>query len=370
MMDYVPDLNDLSEDDNEENEDEIINETILIIGDLHFQYNHFIEGEELIEKLIKIAKEKNPQSIILLGDILDTHDTAKCGPWKQACHLINSLSKITMVFVIMGNHDMINNSQFLTDNHFFGPLKRWNNVYIVDTPTLYKFNNKDITMIPYVPCGKFINALDVMKKECTVIDTDNSISKGKYNWKKSNVIFAHQEFKGSIFPNKGDDWDVNFPKIISGHIHQSGWINKNIFYAGSSRQVCFDEIDDKKVWILSFEEKDLLLNDIDLKLKSKKEITIKYEDIKNFDMSVCNDYYIKLRIKGTKEQFKSFRRGKLYQKFLDNKIKIYLDRIDDDIPLFVVEPNQKNSFKEVMTNIIEKRNPEISNIWKEILEKI
>src|SRR5260221_8683454 len=95
----VPDFTDLS--------------SIFLIGDVHFQKDAFLQGEELIEKCVEAAKNASPTIIVLLGDILDTHETVKNSPFRQDEQLIQELSSITTLYVIMGNHDLINQSQFL-----------------------------------------------------------------------------------------------------------------------------------------------------------------------------------------------------------------------------------------------------------------
>ena len=34
--------------------------------------------------------------------------------------------------LLVGNHDYINNQQFLTNNHWMNAMKDWNNVTIID----------------------------------------------------------------------------------------------------------------------------------------------------------------------------------------------------------------------------------------------
>ena len=78
---------------------------------------------------------------MLLGDILDTHEIVKIQPHNLATRLIDELSSIAPTFVIMGNHDLLNHNQFLTNNHIFNPFKKWKNVFIVDKPLKYNFTD-------------------------------------------------------------------------------------------------------------------------------------------------------------------------------------------------------------------------------------
>ena len=42
------------------------------------------------------------------------------------------MSNITKTIVIVGNHDLINNQQFLTQNHWMNAMKDWENVRVID----------------------------------------------------------------------------------------------------------------------------------------------------------------------------------------------------------------------------------------------
>ena len=179
----------MSSDDNSElpSFEDIV--SILVFGDTHFKPKDYEAGEELISKAYETAEQITPTAIILLGDTMDTHETAKNAPWKQACRFIECLSEIAPVYVLIGNHDLINQSQFLTDNHFFNPLKKWKNVTIVDTPICVEIGGYNIVLCPYVPPGRFEEALDMMM-ELGGCNED-------FDWREeASCIFGHQEMQG------------------------------------------------------------------------------------------------------------------------------------------------------------------------------
>ena len=45
---------------------------------------------------------------------------------------VKNMSKIAPTIVIVGNHDLINNQQFLTENHWMNAMKQWDNVTVCD----------------------------------------------------------------------------------------------------------------------------------------------------------------------------------------------------------------------------------------------
>jgi DNA repair exonuclease SbcCD nuclease subunit len=299
-------------------------EKILLIGDPHFRVKNYQEGEDLIERCVEIAEEIEPSNIIIMGDILDTHELARNGPFKQATAFIDRLSDIAPVYCIMGNHDYINQSQFLTDNHFFGPLKKWPNVTIVDYPIVRVLGDVSIVLCPYVPPGQFEKALDLTS------DVDGH----QYDWRSlANAIFAHQEIRGVIYggkeSKKGDVWKSDYPNLYCGHIHNSCQLTKNVLYTGSSVQVAIDENPDKKLWLLTFGSKATKAKPIELGLKGRKEIELAIEDLPDFDFMLTERYYIKVKIKGTSEQFKAFRKSKLHAKFIRKGVKISFDPIKE-----------------------------------------
>ena len=312
--------------------------SIFVIGDPHFRAKNFQEGEELIEKCVDMVENLTPSIIVLLGDVLDTHEVARNTPWNQACDFIEKLSAVAPTYVLMGNHDLINQNQFLSNKHFFNPLKKWENVYIVDEPIIVEVGLFRVAMCPYTPPGRFVEALDTLG---SAGESDDGLAE----WQRGvSCIFGHQEFAGVNYggkeSEKGDVWGSSNPPVISGHIHTPCQIGTNVFYPGSSIQVASDEAPDKRVWNITFDSDEeigsveaLQIDKIDLGLKFKKEIEMAYENIGEFDFDLAEKYYVKIKLRGTPEQFKLFRKSKMYTKMNAANIKICFDPISDDAAL-------------------------------------
>ena len=137
--------------------------SVLVIGDPHFKVGNVQESEEMVKKLIELAKEKKPTFIVCLGDILHRHETIHVSPLMRAEEMIRLLSEISPTFLIIGNHDRPNNSNYLTNEHPFNAMKKWNNTYIVDKVVDTTIKNKRFLFVPYVPPGKFMDALNTIK---------------------------------------------------------------------------------------------------------------------------------------------------------------------------------------------------------------
>ena len=119
-------------------------------------------------------------------------------------------------------------------------LKSGDNTMIIDDTFSYELNEMKFVFVPFVPNGRFKEAID------------------KVDWNDANCIFAHQEFKGckmgAIVSEDGDDWNDNLPYIISGHIHSKQYVGENIFYPGSAMQHSFGESSENIIPFLHFQK--------------------------------------------------------------------------------------------------------------------
>lgn len=328
----------------------------LAIGDPHFQVSTIPQAEILIEKLHYLVD--NLQSldfVVILGDLLHTHEKIHVAPLKTATHLIVSLAEKIPVYLIIGNHDQINNQQFLTENHAFNSFKKIAGVIVCDTVVIHIIKGQQFCFCPYVPPGSFLKALN------TVGD----------KWKTSTCIFAHQEFFGCRFnPTMtsldGDVWDDDYPLVISGHIHDSQWLQNNIYYVGSSMQHAFGESADKTIALLKFKNRaSFKLKKIDLELQKKRII------YKNISELVENDFVaptsenvaIKLVIKGSSDEFKVFRKSLNYKKLMATGIKISFTPTATQVgELSILEtPNEKKSVIEILKEMIANEDESVKN---------
>ena len=245
--------------------------TVLFIGDPHFMVTNIPEVEIFIERITKLATDKKPDLIIIAGDLLHTHERLHTLPLNKAYEFVDKMRKITKTYVLVGNHDYIQNQQFLTENHWMNGMKEWSDTVIVDSVITEIINNVVFTFVPYVPPGRFQEALETISSS---------------SWKKSDCIFAHQEFfgckMGAIVSVEGDKWPLDYPEIISGHIHSKQKPQNNIYYSGSAMQHAFGESTKNIIAYLKFEpnQKGYKLDEIDLNLPRKK---IVYMDVENID---------------------------------------------------------------------------------------
>jgi len=77
----------------------------LAIGDPHFMTSNVTESKDLIKKVNLLTDQLNPDFVVLLGDLLHTHEKIHVTPLTLATQFITDLSKKTHVYLIIGNHD-------------------------------------------------------------------------------------------------------------------------------------------------------------------------------------------------------------------------------------------------------------------------
>jgi DNA repair exonuclease SbcCD nuclease subunit len=360
---------------------------VLCIGDIHIQTSNTVDIRIFIKKLLDYIETHNEKIdfIILMGDILHTHERLHTIPFNIANELFEKLSLLKPLYVLVGNHDYINNSQFLSDNHWMNCFKNKYNIHIIDKVTLYNNNNINIIMSPYVPDGRFIEALN------TTLNFD---------WKQSNCIFGHQLLDGvkmgAILTENVEKWEETYPYLISGHIHDKQKVQNNLYYTGSSMQHAFGESYDKTISLVKINtnsNKIINIEEIDLNLPKKQILYYDIEDLdinkslnenenilkKLIDMienSKQNNIHYKITISGSFEQYKVFKTKPVFLKLQQNDTKVVFKNKLVDIlnkkKLFdetKISQNFKNvELKDILYNLIinddnNKLNYKLNNIY-------
>jgi DNA repair exonuclease SbcCD nuclease subunit len=315
---------------------------VLVIGDVHIKTTNIPDIDIFIKKVCDIIIKEKPDFTVLLGDILDTFEKINTFELNKAIDLINKIRKFSKVYVLIGNHDMVNCLQYLTENHWANSLKLWDNVVIVDKT----IQENDFVFVPYVPNGRFIDALN----------------ESSYEWKNAKCIFAHQEFygakMGSIISDDGDKWMINYPNVVSGHLHMNQRPQKNIYYPGSSMQVAYGETDDNIISLLTFMNKDFDIKEISLEMSRKKIIYTTIEDIEVPEEDVDNK--IKMSISGDYEEFKTFKKSKKYKQLINKGVNVVFKPTRKEIKLknekiqeSIDKNNGSNDFKQILKESIQ-----------------
>lgn len=315
---------------------------VLFIGDVHVKFNNL----ESVEKMTTVISSVSVSLIVIAGDVLDTYERINTQLLNKAYELINCCRKKAPTFVLVGNHDFINNSQFLTTNHWMNGMKEWDNVWVVDSPIFYS----DFLFMPYVPVGRFIEALNTTGEK----------------WKKVTCIFAHQEFKGCkmgfIKSQEGDRWNTEWPQVISGHIHERQWV-ENVFYPGSCINHSFSA-DNQGLSIFTFNP--FVEERVKLNLQKKQIKNISFQDIKTITETnlLKLNQHTKLCAKGSLNEIVAFKKSDMYKNLMTNKIKIVF-RTDEQQTTST--QYKEKTFHEVLFSLLQRENdPNLEKDYNEL----
>lgn len=291
---------------------------LLLIGDLHYKYckdsseSNVKELTQLHSKLIEICTHLKSQNrldkIILLGDTLDAHARMHISQHTRASKLIIDLIKIAPIVVLIGNHDRINPREFLTDESPFYLLRLSPDAILADTVMTDEVKGYKMIYVPYVSPGRFIEAIETKVKD----------------WKQYNLIFAHQEFKGSVDNDgfesvEGDEWSIEYPPIYTGHIHQYSKLSNGVTNVGTPYQTRFGECLTKHILLLEIGD---TINEvyIDTGIRKKLVRKVNIDDLPNLNVKEFDNQNIyKLVIVCEREEGKKLKKLKLVKELNKRK---------------------------------------------------
>ncbi len=353
---------------------------IFCIGDPHIRIQEEEDVLFFYNQLNNyLSSNSNIDMIIILGDILHNHETLHTESLNLAIKLFKYCKSFAKTFCLVGNHDYTNNSGFLKDNHWMNVCKEWDIQFIVvDNPITFTKNNFQLTLCPYVPDGRFVEALNT--------ETNS-------NWKQSSVIFGHQLLNGakmgSIIAENIEEWKDNYPLLISGHIHTEQKVKENYYCIGSSRYIGYGDLTQKYcLHVCLKKENDIVtiqLKKVNLKLHKKECFTILLTNdnihtstIQKIDKlkQSKNCSNTKLIFKGNIEVLKHFKQSSLYKDIVKefNKIVFKADIVKQQLNtntntnnMVDNESQKKTFFTDILKENI-KDNIELINLYKEFVK--
>ena len=295
---------------------------VLCIGDPHIKVNNMLESEQMLEKLIEITNEKKPDFIVCLGDVLDRHSNIHVSCLMMAEKMVDKLSSLCPFYLLVGNHDRPNNSNFLTNEHPFNAMKKWPNVTIVDVFHKFEFGGKKFLMLPYTSPGRLEEAIQIAMKNGESFEDIRSYTS----------IFMHQEVMGAklgaIVSEHGDKYPLDYPLGISGHIHDYDQLQTNFIYTGTSFQQTYSENAHKTVSLFTFEE-GWSQERIDLGLMKKVTVYITPEEVGTY--VVPKDKMVKLVVRGSEAAIKTISKVNKIQELKKAGVKVVFKTIQQDI---------------------------------------
>jgi len=305
---------------------------IFVIGDPHFKSKNALETNEMTNKIYENILLEKPDFIVVLGDVLDTHETIHVGPLCRATEFLFQLSKMSNhLYILIGNHDRPNNSVFLTTESPFNACKSWDKTTVVDKVIRHSQGGKQFLFVPYVPTGRLMEALQ----------TENITSEALST---ISCVFAHQEFKGCsmgvITSNEGDIWDASYPLCISGHIHDYQELQPNLIYPGTPIQHGYGDSPNKAVMILESSETGFTTRRIPLGLPKKIIVHLTSEDLVNYVLP--ENSFVKLVVTGENDKVREIMKLEKVKELLSSQ----------RVKLSIQEQKKKKTELDIGTNLL------------------
>lgn len=330
---------------------------VLAIGDPHFQPSNLSDMERMIKRVRYVMEKEQPGVVVVLGDMLHTHEKVFTPCLNMSFDWLESMSFMAEVFLLVGNHCYINNSQFLTENHPYNALKKMKRVTVVDKVLYYENHNDsgvNLGFCPYVPPGRFLEALD----------TNPEV-------KNSNIIFAHQEFMGAkmgaIVSQNGDVYPEDYPLVVSGHIHDYSKLQNNILYVGTPLQHTYGDTPDKTVSLISLGKTEDKLKirhkRVDLGLPRKITKILTPQEAETFEY-IASDQ-IKVKIRCLASEWSAFKKTQTYKKMIEDGVRVVPDTIIEDKDHGLQE---HEDYFTIMENQISSEPDNIKTVFGEINE--
>jgi DNA repair exonuclease SbcCD nuclease subunit len=324
--------------------------SFLCIGDPHFKKINAEATEAMQKSVLRTIEKKKPEFIVVMGDLLHDNDWAQISVHKRVSEFLLSLSDTCKkLFVLIGNHDIPNNSDFLSGRHFFGQLRGWKNTVLVDFPHMEVIGNRKFLFVPFVPTGRLDEAIRKTAGAAAAppggvsggspgapsegpVDVDDFLS-------DVSAVFCHQEFRGSCLAGIGDIWSKRRPRAISGHIHNfKDMIEDGVLYIGTPMQHDFSESEDKTVSLFRFDARGssdhrLMTHErIDLHLRKKIVVKLDIKDLKNsrdVQRNLQNaDAEFRVDLSGTKGEMIVFKKTEEYKRMKADGVIFKSDLIE------------------------------------------
>lgn len=396
---------------------------VLCIGDPHFKRKNVKDTELMTERIVELIHDRNPDFVVVMGDVLDKHETIHESPLSRATAFLRQIQNLVPTIVLVGNHDMVNNSVFLTSENPFNAMKYWDNTTIVDVPVQMNIGEHLFTFVPYVYPGRFTEALDTMygknqekpglkrlyaleglfrsqnmkeEKEVwterlkSVQTSKNKLETAKDpdaltietpdyslgDWKDSTCIFAHQEFRGckmgAITSEIGDEWPLSNPLVVTGHIHDYDRLQSNLIITGTPLQHAFGDRSDKTVSFFTFNsDKTFEEERIDLKIPKKIMLTFRYDEIEAAELP--ENAEVKVIIVGNTSQIKTAAKLSKVKKWIKSGVKIAYRDVSE-IDLEKRKPEEIMRYDELLVKTLEilpkEESEDLLTLFKKIVSEM
>lgn len=180
-----------------------LNKKIVLISDIHY-YNK--KDIICLNKVLDNIKSIDPNYICITGDIMDN---ANIADFDLLIEWLIKLSNITIVFMVLGNHEYYNvNHTYKLNDNYINKIKRINNLYFL--------NNKNIIMDGINFVGINLPIKHYMCNNENEDEFKKHIKKIKISNKHYNILLCHSPI--NLVKKKIID-KINIDLALCGHMH-------------------------------------------------------------------------------------------------------------------------------------------------------
>ena len=308
--------------------------SFLAVGDVHIKLDNLLEIDHLTDTLVSLIQHHRPDYLVLLGDILHTHERIHTNCLNQAAKLFRKCSEIIPTYVLVGNHDYISNSQFLTDEHWMNPFKEWPGLFIVDRVTRVD----SAVLCPYVPDGRLVEALDTLNRSevrersdtsgDARSDTKEQSDCEKERWREASLVFAHQTLDGvkmgPMVMDGVEKWLPEYPMLCSGHIHDRQRPQENLYYAGTPIPHAFGESNRKSICMINTSNPKKVL-ELPMDVCSRQILYLPVSEAYRFTHQPRPHHHLRLTVRGQPEETRVYRKSDAYKSLVSAGVKVVFD---------------------------------------------
>ena len=313
----------------------------LLIGDPHYRKDNAVVTDKFETVIYALLDAESYDAIVVLGDVLDTHETYDARPLRRITCFLLALATRHPTYCLIGNHDRITPDDFMSHWHPFPGFE------FVPPPNLWiifkaqRFG--DCVFVPYVPDNRFREAL-------ATVDMTGV-----------RAIFAHQTIRdaqlGSGKSDIAEAWLPDDPPVFSGHIHEYQRVHPNWLYVGTPFPHEFVKTNPRKtvsvVTLVDTTEdnpygftEDRLWLCLPGKLKEDLTVSDVTDRLTAGWIPAINMAY-KWCITGRHAEIQTLAKNPAYQALVKN-IKLYYEYTDRSLPV-APTPTTKRSYLDILT---------------------
>lgn len=232
----------------------------LHIGKRLFGFSLIEDQKYILNEILKLASEQEPDAFLLAGDIYD-----KAVPSAEAVqlfgHFLNCLAKTDKpIFITSGNHDSAERITFAAEifnesKIYFSPLP---GEKILPVTLKDEYGELDIYLLPFIKPNlvrPYFPDFEISSYQDAVAAVMSGLS---VDSERRNILVAHQFVTGAL-PSDSEELSVGgteqidaalfslFDYVALGHIHRAQQVTApNIRYCGTPLAYSFSECNHQK----------------------------------------------------------------------------------------------------------------------------